>query len=471
MTAFYLWSSEAILALIMLSVFCVILQASAVVASFWRYKTSAIYWAENLAELGILLYMLLSGFLIARISFNMKLVLFLPTEYVVARYFAFAFIAILAILVALLRDKPISLTIVPAAAMTLPFAEQLVGVGFPWVYILMLFFWMGRAIYICALRRRELQREVSAFSIKAAMDALHTGLLYCGMSGKIYLTNRKMQELMQGLTGKIWRNGVDFRNALRDGKALVQPEPTALDEGIVYRLPSGAAWLFKLRELEISGKQYIQISAVDVSSRWALTQDLWAREEELRQRGEELTATLERLDEIQREEALLRLKSKVHDTMAQRLTVLMQVFRAEKNIAETQLINYADDMLAEVRETDGSNANADSMEALCRLYGDIGVTVEIHGSPPEEAARAAFCLDFIREGIVNAVRHGFATKVVVRFTDECGAPAITVTNNGFAPAEELMEGGGITELRRKLALLDGRLEIASAPQFAVSAHF
>ena len=469
MFEFYRLNNNVILALVMISSLCVAAQAMAVVAGFNRYKASAVHWVENLMEVCILIHSVLHAVLISMIMDSMKSSHIAPVGFSALRYGIFLMIVLFSIAIVILRRKASPLLIIPVAAFVLPFSERILGHSFPLVYILAFIFWISRALYTCLLRRSNRRREVSSFSIKEAMDALRTGLLYCGDDGEIFLMNRRMQELLLALTGKAWRNGLDIRHALLGGNAYSTPEPLSLDGEKVYPPGDGTAWLFKEHEMLIAGRKYIQIYAVDVSERWELTHELWKRENELKERGGELAAALETLDEIQRGEELVRLKSKVHDTMAQRLTVLMQVFRAEKSITEADLKSYADDMLKEVREEVESGSG--DIETLCKIYSDIGVSVEINGASPQNPIHANFCADFIREGVTNAVRHGFATRVIVTYGNKGSSPSISVEDNGFAHLGEITEGGGIGELRRRLALLGGRLEIITQPQFILRGYF
>ena len=160
-----------------------------------------------------------------------------------------------------------------------------------------------------------------------------------------------------------------------------------------------------------------------MTERWKLTDELQEQQKELRHRGEELASTLKSLDEVRRGEELLRIQSTVHDILAQRLALLMRVFRAEISISETGLRSYADDMLAEVQAEIESESS--DIETLRQLYGAIGVHIEIVGSAPESAAPAAFYTGFVREGVTNAVRHGLATEVIVT----CVSPGRNNHNN------------------------------------------
>ena len=454
-----------ILALIMISSFCVAVQASAVAASFSRHKAPAVRWVESFVEICVLIYSLILALMISRINTNMKESLILSAGYIYLRYIILLIAVVLVLIVGILRKKPLYFDIILMMILTLPYTEVLSGHFFPLIYAFVLPFFMVRAIYIFISFRRAIRKEVSALSVKEAMDALHTGLLYSGADGTIYLINRRMQELQIALTGKVWRNGKDFRDAVLNGNTLIKSE---LDNEKVFILPDGTACLFVGHEIEISKKKYMQVSACDVSERWKLTGELKRRENELKKRHDELTNTLRSLDEIHRKEELLKLKSKVHDTMAQRLTVLMRIFRAEISIDEVDLVSYADNMLSEVSASDFEDES--SMELLCKIYEDIGVNLTIDGYVPKSPEYLSFYIGFVRECTINAVRHGLATEVSVTCILTENEISVSVTNNGTLPIYTIKEGGGITELRRRLNKLGGRLHIEARTQFKITAY-
>jgi Signal transduction histidine kinase len=467
LTAFFSFGHAQIIALVVLASVCVAMQA-VVVSGFSRHKMSPADWFENLTELCVLIHILILAFMISHVRTDMRESLILSSGYITTRYALFCIITALTLTAGILRRRPAALMIIPIIISTLPLTERALGHTFPPIYTAALIFWLGRALSICVKRWNARRREVSAFSIKEAMDALHSGLLYYKDNGEIHLINHRMQELALALTGRAWRNGLELRDALLSGSARIKPEPSSLDGEKVYRLEDGTAWLFREHEMIIKGKKHLQLSAVDVTRRWELTDELRTQEAELRLRGDELSATLETLDELRRGEELLRLKSKVHDLMAQRLTVLTRIFRAEMSMEEADLIRFADDMLTRAQEE--IENETDDIETLCRVYGDVGVTITIEGQAPQNAVHASFYAQFVREGVNNAVRHGLATQITVTCTTLENGLNLSIMNNGTPSAVNIVEGSGITELRRRLALLHGRLEIETRPRFSLKVY-
>ena len=470
MLEFYRFSSDALALLVIASTLCAALQAAVFMVNVNRYTPTASRWIEGLTEFFLLLHILLLSLLLSQISADRIRFLIVPPGYTALRYGLFFGLAVLVSLICILYHRLLPLVILPTVLLTLPLAERLFGRAFPWIYLVVLLVWMGRAIYLLIHRRKRIKQEVSSLSIKEAMDALHSGLLYYRASdGVVYLTNRRMELLMTALTGSVQRNGQKFWQMLQNGDVRILPESSLLGEQMVFRLDDDTVWLFRENTLSISRHTYIQISAADVTERWRLTRELWQREQELSVRGEKLAATLANLEAACRDEQISKMQSRMHDAMAQRLAMLMRVLRAEQDMSDADLASFTGDLLSAARDDAKEEQEQDIIASLCHAYSDIGVAVKIHGSLPERQDTAAFLADFIREGVANAVRHGFATEVLVTCEMKEVALLISIANSGIAPAESITEGGGIKELRHKLSALGGELSVVTHPQFTLTA--
>jgi signal transduction histidine kinase len=70
----------------------------------------------------------------------------------------------------------------------------------------------------------------------------------------------------------------------------------------------------------------------------------------------------------------------------------------------------------------------------------------------------------VQESLTNIVKHAHARRVSILVTQKEGAVVAVVEDDGsgFDPAETREDGFGITGMRERLALLDGRLEIESS---------
>ena len=469
MTDLYRLSTGCIVALSTLSALCATVQAIATAITINRFGKTGAAWLSSFLEALILFQCVIFALMISRILANIKVMLIAPAGHAFLQYALALCICVTAAVLCAIRKKAAYLLPIPFTALTLPATEAIFGAAFPFILATSLIFWLVRATIVCVVRRREISSELSALTIKQATDSLRTGLLYFGPNGTIYLVNHRMQSLMVALTGAVQRNGVHFRKTIFDGSTLLAPEPLLLDGQRIYRLYDGSAWLFREQEIFVSGRKYFQLSAADVTERWLLTLALQKQTEELRLRGKQLSSATLNIDVICREEELLRLRSKVHDSMAQCLAMLMRVLRSEETIDEKSLASFADDMLKTAREEIELDTGADGIHSLRRAYETMGVDVELCGAIPSSPEHAAFFADYVKEATANAVRHGFATKVKISCENAHSGVAISIANNGFVPNGTVAEGSGISELRRKLSRLGGKLEIDTGPPFKLTA--
>ena len=471
MLEFYSFRHAAILLLSMVSAVCMTAQTIAMSVTLNRHKNRIVLWIESITEGFILLQVLILALLISQVRVNIESPIIADAGFVTARYLLFSAIVLLSSIISVLRQKNrLLLRLLPvfAATLTLPFTEALTGRLYPFIYTIALAFWLVRSVYICFTRRKEVAHRVSTFSIKQAMDSLRTGLLYYDARGRIYLTNRRMQGLMIILTGEVQRNGLTFVKKIDGDDTLVKPDPFELDGHKVFSLPDGTAWLFRICTLEVGRRQYFQLSAAEITDRLQLTYKQQAYVDELKLRGEMIAEAIENLDAVCREEELLRISSEIHDNIAQQLAMMTRILRLKETPDEALLIEYASDILNGWQNAQ-TESGTETITAIQKAYAGIGVEVMFEGKLPGNRAHAGYFADFVREGVANAVRHGFATEVFVRCSETDDCVKMSVENKHGTAKGVFAEGGGITGLRRKVDALGGSLEIAASPHFTLTA--
>ena len=468
MSEFFKLPLAAIVALVYATTLGFAGQTLALASGLFRWRGGWARHLENIREALLLAEAFLLSVLMAQVRASFQGTLAFVGGFVTLRYAIFLALSAASIALCFMRRTPRFLAEPLALAVTLPIAEAASGQAFPWLFCAALLFFSLRAAVVCVRRYREMRSKLSNLSIKQAVDALHSGLLFFGGDGHIVLMNRRMQRLMLALTGAVQRNGNTFRNMLHAGTALKAPEQATPEGHAVYRLDDNTVWMFSEYTLQFGKVKFFQISSADITERWALTAALREQEARVKRRGEELTAAIANVESIRRDEELLRLRGKVHDVMAQRLALLMRALRANQQAPSAILSTYADDLLQEMREEVEAPAPANGFETLLTDFGALGISITLEGAPPETPHRAFF-LDFVREGVTNAVRHGFATEVAVVCTHRPACVLISIIDNGFAPKAGIIEGGGITNMRRALEKIGGTLTVEVHPRFRLTA--
>ena len=177
--------------------------------------------------------------------------------------------------------------------------------------------------------RRDIKNELSRDSVKLALDELHSGLLFCEPDGNILLVNGRMQRLMQVLCGEVYRDGKKFYERLLSGDVSDSCSSNVIDGKTVFILPDGKVWFFTRCDIYIKNRRHVQLSAADVTEQWMLTNELNAQRAMLQSRGLELKEMISEVRFLCREEEMLRIRSRFHDILGQRLALLFRRLKQE----------------------------------------------------------------------------------------------------------------------------------------------
>jgi len=473
MSEFYTWPMIARSFVVLLIAFCVIVQTFTVVASFYRRPRSNPRLFENILELFVLFHVIVLSLLMGQLQQSHHLGLIVPTGYIELRYIAAACVVFLSSVVIVYRKKVLILLVIAASCLMLPFTETVFGGAYAGLYIIALFFWLLRSILVCIQRFREITSSISVLSIKDAVDSLHTGVLFSEPEGAIALVNVQMQRLMNVLTGKLHRNSRYFYELLMSGELSPGCLKAEYEEQIVCILPDETAWVFTRTEILIKKKQYFQITATDITVRWALTAELQQQEKKLILRGEELKEMIVELQTLSQTRQLQNAKLRAHDVLGQRLTMLLHSVSSGKapdyNLLSTQLYNLLNDL----KSDQDSSSPLEKLDNLRRTFNPINVDILLDGELPEDELMGLIFVDIISESVVNAVRHGFASKVFVRVEsiDDIWYLEISDNGNRRTQLQSVKEGGGIGGMRNKIEAHGGVLVVTNHPQFRVRIKF
>ena len=469
MLEFLAWGQYPRVAVTLLLTLCILVQTTAwIVSAYRRPRTRAMVF-ESLLELFVLLQVFSFSLMQGHLLHAHGMALGLPAGNAAFRVGVMAAVALAALWLAFSRKRPAALAVVPACAVALPVAERLGGGAYPWLYVGALFVLLARGAVLCAARYKTVSTSLSALSVKNAVDTLPSGMLLCEPDGHIVLINKRMQRLMLTLTGAVQRDGVYFYMLLAQGAYRPGYEEGELDGKAVCLLPDETVWMFSKAETTVRRKTYVQISAVDVTQRWRLTQALKAQNSQLLQKSEEIKAAIASLDALSREKETQAAKMRAHDILGNRLALILRTLDKAQAPDSELLLSLAQGLLGEL----GAERLAPSpMEELARLqktFGVIGVAVRHEGTLPEDPEKSGLFVQIIQEGVTNAVRHGFATEILIQTWADKGVYHLEMTNNGHAPPGEITPGGGIGGMRRKVEPYGGTVSIAAIPCFTLFA--
>lgn len=468
MIEFFTFSSGARIFITFILGICVLTQTMTLVLNFYSHRLTTYRVFENLLEIAILGVILLYAILHGQVVNAYKNGFLVPTGFENIRILIFLVVLILVVVLSVLNRSFLPLSLIPTTIILLPIMENVIGYAYPWFFLAALIFFIARSIKICVSSFIEIATNISALSVINAIDTLHTGVLFSEKDGYTLLSNFQMQNLMFAITGRVFRNSLDFYDMLVSDQYESRYKKAELDKQIVYLLPDGDAWMFTKRDIFLRRKKYIHITAADVSEQWSLTAKLQDQNQELRYKSDKLKQTIANLHILSKQKEIENAKMRAHDILGQRLTVLLRTIQNEHDLDHDLLISLSKGIFDELKAEQSEASPYDQLKSIQNIFAAIGVDIRFDGQLPDNYAQAHLFVDIIREGSTNAVRHGLATQINIKVEAKENAPKLTITNNGHTTTDPIIPGSGIGVMKNKVNGQGGNLNIIQHPIFTLS---
>ncbi len=308
------------------------------------------------------------------------------------------------------------------------------------------------------------KNEITALSIIEGLDSLPCGVMFCDLNGYIFLTNEKMRELAIEFVKKDFKNSKLFWEKLSECSNS-NAEAQIIDGDILIRTPD-KAWRFSKQALKTANSNYIEIIAIDVSESIGAFYTLEEENNKLEKQNRELKKLAKDVQVLHREREFIKIRSRVHDVLGQRLTAIQRISQNDENPDYNTILYLAQDSVAQIKEKREDNAKLLYGEMYHYFY-QIGLKIEIADEFPEDENIAFLFLSVLREACTNAVKHADATKVFVKIVKAYEKYRIEITNNGKQPDKSIVEGGGLFGIRNRVENAGGVLKVELIPEFSL----
>ena len=297
-------------------------------------------------------------------------------------------------------------------------------------------------------------------AIKESFDRLPTAVCFFDQSGGIVLCNRQMYRLSQHLLNSDLQYLEELQGALAAPPKGVTP---LAGMESTFRFPDGLVWKFeKAAVTDRYGETYIQLTAANVTELHRALEQLAEDNRKLEQDAEELRRLSENVEAMAREREQLAVKSAMHDSLAACITVTKQYLAGDLGAIDADVV---------LREWEKSILFRDAgllpaREALYENARSSGVTVRVRGPEPVGAA-AELLYAAMQVCLSNAVQYAQATELTAHIWEDGDRYNILLRNNGKPPEKPITEGGGLSNLRRRIERAGGTMTVQSLPEFAL----
>ena len=262
-------------------------------------------------------------------------------------------------------------------------------------------------------------------SIKYALDDLSEGVIFYNAFNQIVYINKAMNDTLKELGVKTYEKAnVIYKN-------LAEKTTRKITDSDLIITTSTKSYRF------IVDKKANQIICFDVTEEEKLIKQNESNKELLSRLNADLNEQLSKIDELQKEKELINIKGYIHDSLAQKLSILHMTLLMDKS---TDLTNLKE-MLSELDVSSDIN-KVDELAYLKELLSSIGVSLNIDGDLPADDKIKKLFVRAIKECSTNAIRHGSAKNINATISDD----SLTIINDGAVP-DKVIFGNGLNGIK------------------------
>ena len=283
--------------------------------------------------------------------------------------------------------------------------------------------------------------KITIFSVKNAIDLSTDGIMFIHKD-KIVLSNIVMDDILKRL--KINNNFIE---------EIKKKSIKSINNLYIIKIDN-KIWGININENEIK--------ASDITKEYKLQEELSERNREIEKNNKIILKTIKKVDEIEKEKNILKIKNNFHDILGHRLSLLKQYLNMDK--VNNKDIKFLIDSLFE--DTTSNNYEKNLTE-LVDMYKLLGINIIVTGSLNFDIKIAKVFFEIIREGITNAIIHANSKNIKIIINDSKNKKELIITNDGKRTNKTIHEHEGIKGMRRKLKEINGILIIDNTKIFTL----
>ncbi|MBE5892558.1 MAG: hypothetical protein E7286_04160 [Lachnospiraceae bacterium] len=335
--------------------------------------------------------------------------------------------------------------------------------GFVLLLILLISLGVSASILLGETKNRKI---INHRSIKESFDNLPTGVCFFNEAGLPVLCNHAMQRFSFAVCGKDVQYITDLEYCLADDFI---PTTDVKKDGRVFVLPDSRAWHLEKRTFtNESGNHYTQYIATDVTDLQQNRVELQRENAQLRKVQADLKRLSANVVTVTREEEILNTKMRVHDEMGKCLIEARKYLRDDSTDCIPDSVVASWHRAVSMLKYNNETSDEDMLSQIRKTCESIKLGFHQTGILPKEEAAAYILTCAVRECVTNAVRYAAASDLYVEFTENKEVATVHVTNSGKQPDSEIIEGGGLSTLRRRVERAGGTMTVQSLPKFKLT---
>ena len=342
----------------------------------------------------------------------------------------------------------------PFLFMLMPFRKYLSTTLSIVFIIIAIFYYFTKSLCVFASSFHRLKSNINYYSLKEALDGSKNGILFEDKYNVIY-ENIAMRDLLDKLHINRKLSAKEIWEKLKEDK-----KNRIVDENNILVFIDNLVYSFSM----VPSSTKLQFVSFDITKEFQTTLKIKETNNELKTKQIEIVSMIDNIENIEKQNEIITLKSKLHDILGQRLFILHQILDTidEKNFDIVEIKKLLSSMLLEVNNEDISNVK-NLQDSIVSSFDMIGFKIEFSGELPSDFKKSRAIVKIIRECATNAIRHANATKLFVKIYKN----RVEISDNGKIQVQSFTEGTGIKGMRLTAQSFGGTINIENQGKFKI----
>jgi len=316
------------------------------------------------------------------------------------------------------------------------------------------------------LTSRKFHAELSAVSIKEALDHDPAGICCFYEDGHILLRNQKMIDLYSSLSTAPMLNGFQIEETLKSHTKF----SSDLDESFLS-LPDGSAWMVRKTMTELEHCPLICLTITEVTEEFQYNMRLHQAQQEAEEASRRYRAYRNQIKDLTIAQETLHAKVRIHDELGALLLSCRHFLLNPQDENEAQRLITDIRKNANFMDTGNDDSAPDRYAQVLQTAQNIGVVLDIEGLLPQNAPLKEIFAVAIHECLTNTLRHAHGDLLRIDISTDSNNISAVFSNNGSAPEQPINEQGGLAQLRSMVEQNNGQMQVVSEPEFALKITF
>ena len=342
----------------------------------------------------------------------------------------------------------------PFLFMLMPFRKYLSTTLSIVFIVIAIFYYFTKSLCVFSSSFHRLKSNINYYSLKEALDGSKNGILFEDKYNVIY-ENIAMRDLLDKLHINRKLSAKEIWEKLKEDK-----KNRIVDENNILVFIDNLVYSFSM----VPSSTKLQFVSFDITKEFQTTLKIKETNNELKTKQIEIVSMIDNIENIEKQNEIIKLKSKLHDILGQRLFILHQILDTidEKNFDIVEIKKLLSSMLLEVNNEDISNVK-NLQDSIVSSFDMIGFKIEFSGELPSDFKKSRAIVKIIRECATNAIRHANATKLFVKIYKN----RVEISDNGKIQVQSFTEGTGIKGMRLTAQSFGGTINVENKGKFKI----